>query len=40
LLFSRSATRLFYQTHLLLSRTFFKFFEAVFATRGSHPAPN
>ena len=26
LLFSRSATRLFYQTRLLLSRTFFRFF--------------
>ena len=31
LLFSRSATRLFYQTHLPSSRTFFKFFWSSFS---------
>ena len=37
LLFSRSATRLFYQTCLLLSRTFFKFFWSSFCNPRQPP---
>ena len=35
--FFRSATRLFYQTHLLLSRTFFKFFWSSFCNPRQPP---
>ena len=37
LLFSRSATRLFYQTHSLLSRTFFRFFWSSFCNPRQPP---
>ena len=38
LLFSRSATRLFYQTHLHLSRTFFNFFQNWAEKEGFEPS--